>query len=137
MARRQAGSQDEALPLILVVEDEPLIALDLAGTLEEGGFSVLGPAFTVSSALTLLDGQRPDAAVLDVNLGREVVTPVAHVLHRAHVPFLISSARSWDGLPEDAVLRRAPRLGKPTPAARLVASLREMLRMAASRSTGP
>ena len=117
---------DRAL-LILVVEDEALIALDLAETLEENGFQVLGPVATVLSALSLLNGQRPDAAVLDVNLAQGTTAPVAHLLKSMGVPFLIASACSWDDLPNEDVLRQAPKLGKPTSAVKLIASLNNLL----------
>lgn len=83
---------DGAARLILVVEDEFIIAMELAEVLEEGGFRVLGPVSTVMAALKLLDQHRPDAAVLDLNLRNEMVTPVAQVLRRMAVPFAIASA---------------------------------------------
>ena len=55
-------------PLVLVVEDELLLALDLELLLQRHGFRVLGPAATVAEALRLLEGGTPDAALLDVNL---------------------------------------------------------------------
>jgi len=58
-------------PRILIVEDEFLFVMEL-----DNGFQVLGPAANVSTALTLLRAERPDAAVLDVNLAGEWVTPV-------------------------------------------------------------
>jgi CheY-like chemotaxis protein len=56
-------------PLVLVVEDEFLIAMDLERTLERHGYRVLGPAATVDAALRLLDGEAPDVALLDVMIG--------------------------------------------------------------------
>ena len=54
--------------LVLVVEDEFLIALDLELLLRRHGWRVLGPAATVDQALRLLRGETPDVALLDVNL---------------------------------------------------------------------
>ena len=56
------------MPRILVLEDEPLIAMMLQGWLEEIGCETIGPAHTVQSALDLLQGARPDGALLDVSL---------------------------------------------------------------------
>jgi DNA-binding response OmpR family regulator len=67
---------------VLVVEDEFIIAMDLKFTLEEHGWRVIGPVATVAGALRLLDVERPTAALLDVNLGSELVTPVAEALRR-------------------------------------------------------
>ena len=107
-------------PLVLVVEDEFLIAMDLEHTLRWHGWRVLGPAPTVGEALRLLDGgARPDAALLDVNLGGEPVTPVAQALAGLGVPFALVTAYAADGL-DGPLLRAAPRVGKPFTAAGLV-----------------
>ena len=53
---------------ILIVEDEALIALMLTDSLENGGHSVMGPASTVAEALNLCKTERPELALLDVNL---------------------------------------------------------------------
>lgn len=82
---------------VLVVEDEFLIAMDLRSLLVESGFSVLGPAGTVADALELLEGETPDIALLDVNIGDERVTPVAVRLRSLDVPFILSSASVGSG----------------------------------------
>src|SRR5258706_16357534 len=66
--------------MVLVVEDEALIAMDLQALLEEAGYRVLGPANSSGAALALLDSDEPDVALLDVNLGRSDVFGVAKVL---------------------------------------------------------
>jgi DNA-binding response OmpR family regulator len=53
---------------ILIVEDEPLIALDIEGTLEDAGAVVCGSARTVAQALALINDKAFDAAVLDYRL---------------------------------------------------------------------
>jgi DNA-binding response OmpR family regulator len=113
--------------LILVVEDEFLVAMELEAVLEEGGFRVLGPVSTVQAALKLLDQQRPHAAVLDLNLRNETVTPVAQVLRRMQVPFAIASAYSTATWPQDTALDGAPSLGKPTSPTQLIATLHDLL----------
>jgi two-component system, response regulator PdtaR len=50
---------------VLIVEDEPLIALDLEAMLERRGARIVGPAATVREALSLLQSERPDVALLD------------------------------------------------------------------------
>lgn len=54
---------------ILIVEDEPLIAEDIQGYLEESGFAVLGIANSGAVALEMLSKTKPDALLLDINLG--------------------------------------------------------------------
>ena len=109
--------------LVLVVEDEFLIATELERLLGRHGWRVLGPAATVAQALHLLDGgSQPAVALLDVNLGGELVTPVAAALRDRGVPFVLASA--YDRLDLAApVLVGAPNVGKPTDEARLLAAL--------------
>jgi two-component system, response regulator PdtaR len=113
--------------LVLVVEDEFLIALDLELLLRRHGWRVLGPAATVDQALRLLRGAMPDVAVLDVNLGGELVTPVAAELRVRGVPFVLASAYDRLGLLRDAVLAAAPNIGKPTDERRLLVALARAL----------
>jgi DNA-binding response OmpR family regulator len=106
---------------VLVVEDEWLIAAEIGRALEAAGAVVLGPALSVGEALALLrDGAPPpDAALLDVNLRGEPVTPVALALAGRGVPFALVTAYGAGDLGEP-LLRAAPRVGKPFAAAGLV-----------------
>jgi two-component system, response regulator PdtaR len=114
-------------PLVLVVEDEFLIAMDLERLLERHGFRVLGPAAMVAAALRLLDGEAPDVALLDVNLRGEMVTPVAEALRARGVPFVLASAYEGAQLTAE-VLAGAPSVGKPATARRLLAALARAVR---------
>ena len=53
---------------ILVVEDDAIIALDIAGTLADAGATVIGPVYRVAPALDLLKTSTIDIAVLDYRL---------------------------------------------------------------------
>jgi two-component system, response regulator PdtaR len=108
--------------LVLVVEDELLIAMDLEQLLRRHGWRVLGPAATVAGALRLLAGETPDVALLDVNLGGEPVTPVAEALRARGVPFVLASAYHVPAQAA-AALAGAPNIGKPTGERRLLAAL--------------
>ncbi len=127
MTSQPTTPQDGPASLILVVEDELIVALDLAATLKDGGFQVLGPVTTVPAALQLLAQQRPDAAVLDVNLRNDLVTPVAHALREKRVPFLVVSAYSRAALQSDEVLSDAPKLDKPVLPSELVNAVNDLL----------
>lgn len=94
---------------VLVVEDELFIADDLRRVLVDAGFEVLGPASSVQDALDLLEAARPHAAVLDVHLGREKVTPVALELS----PF--------------PILANAVNLGKPTDGSQMIDAIRKLV----------
>lgn len=120
----QASGQ---LPRVLVVEDEMLIAMELEAILIGGGYEVIGPAPTVSAAIALLNRQRPDAGVLDVNLRGEMVTPLAIALRAMEIPFLLSSAYEPVHLNDYPVLREANNIGKPASRERLLTSLASVL----------
>lgn len=110
--------------VVLVVEDEFLIALDLEQLLRRHGWRVLGPAATVAAALRLLrQGDTPDVALLDVNLRGEPVTPVAEELRARGVPFVLASAYGRSELAAVAALAGVPLVGKPTDEHRLLAAL--------------
>jgi DNA-binding response OmpR family regulator len=115
-------------PQILVVEDEFLIAMELDITLRSAGYHVLGPAPNVSAALGLLRAERPDAAVLDVDLAGEWVTPVAEVLRAMFVPFILASGYGAADLHAEPVLRDAVNVGKPSRSALLLKKLHDVLR---------
>jgi PAS domain S-box-containing protein len=81
---------------IMIVEDEALVALALRETLDEMGFAVLGPFNRISEAMIALRNNRIDAAVLDVNLGGELIYPLADVLAADHVPFVFITGYGAD-----------------------------------------
>lgn len=104
---------------VLIVEDEPFIAFDIADAIEAAGGTVLGPAMTVKSAFDLITlgnvaTNGIEAAILDVNLPDGDVGPVIEALIGKGILLLIHTGA---GLP--AVLRdRYPELRvfmKPTP----------------------
>jgi DNA-binding response OmpR family regulator len=118
---------DHVQKTVLIVEDEFLIAMDLKLMLEDRGWRVIGPVATVLGALRLLEDELPSVALLDVNLGNELVTPVAEALKARDVPFAVASAY---GEPEQfggEVLAGAPNVGKPTGERRLLAALSELM----------
>lgn len=96
---------------ILLAEDDALIALDLAMTLRDAGWCVLGPSASVAATIELIRAERPDVALLDVKLMDGVATPVAVDLTRAGVPFALLTGTDTCAL--DAPLLAAPRLAKP------------------------
>jgi two-component SAPR family response regulator len=110
---------------ILVVEDELLIALDLAGMLEDLGHHPLGPAPTIDRALALLEAETPDAALLDENLNGRIVTPVAIRLARKKVPFTIISGHVRS-VSDEPLLSDAPRLQKPVTKHQLATAFADM-----------
>lgn len=110
---------------VLVVEDEAIVAIDIADQLTEAGFLVVGPAPSVAKALKLIKDVGCDIAVLDVNLRDETAEPVARELRSRRTPFLFLSAVSRDRLP--AGFNGEVLLSKPAPRAVLVAALQSAI----------
>lgn len=97
---------------ILVVEDEPLIAMMLEDFLDMLGHEVAGTADCVDGALAAIDGGALDAAILDVNLrDGETCWPVADRLVERGVPFVLATGGSGNSIAER--YRDRPMLDKP------------------------
>ncbi|MES2753356.1 MAG: response regulator [Pseudomonadota bacterium] len=97
---------------ILIVEDEPLIAMMLEDFLEILGYRVAATADTAAAALAAIATGGVDAAILDVNLrGGENTFGVAAALAAADIPFLFASGGSGDGIA--AEYRDRPSVAKP------------------------
>lgn len=96
---------------VLIVEDEPLIAMSLEDALLDQGVTCLGPAGSVSTALQMIEAGGFDIALLDVNLRGERVDAVADRLAAAGIPFIFTTGHGAEGLPE--AHRARPVIGKP------------------------
>ena len=81
---------------VLLVEDEPLIAMMLEDFLEALDRQHAGTADSVAAALPMVEAGALDAAILDVNLVGEKVYPVADALLDRGVPFLFASGYDAD-----------------------------------------
>ena len=103
---------------ILVVEDEPIVAVDLAYAVVRLGGTVLGPVPSLAYAFNLLETLVPDGAILDAILTDGEVTPLALHLHARSVPFVLHTGT---GLPAAlaAIIPDIPVLMKPTPSERV------------------
>ena len=113
----------EGVP-ILVVEDDPFIAMDIRQTLETAGAFVVGPAYNLADALRLAEVANLRAAVLDLRLERGDTLPVATRLSERGIPYVFQTS-------DPAAARRArpnaPVLAKPVAADALVLALASLL----------
>lgn len=78
---------------ILIVEDEPLLALDLKMTLESQRADVIAAA-SLSQALQLVGGGQLDACVADLELWGADAKPLIDKLKQSRIPFLTYSGRA-------------------------------------------
>ncbi len=91
---------------ILVVEDEPLIALDLEAAILEWQGVVVGPAQSLADAIRLASTEPLHGAILDLRLRNEPATDVIHCLLQRGIPCVVhtgqadaSLAKIWPHIP--------------------------------------
>lgn len=109
---------------VVLIEDEPLIALDVEQIVVEAGFEVAGMAATFEGALALVASAEFDAAVVDANLGGKSAGAIADVLKGRGIPFVAISGYSIDQRP--AAFAGAPFLSKPFKPSALLAAIRSL-----------
>ena len=110
-----------AVTRVLVVEDEFLIALDIAFVLEQAGLVVIGPAGTVVDALRAIESEEVHGALLDAHLGGEPVSRVAEALKGRGIPFAFVSGYGREQLPPE--YKEAPLVRKPFASQDLLAAI--------------
>ena len=108
---------------VLIVEDDPIIALDFEDTILGFGVKTVRTAGGVARALDMIADRAPGFALLDVGLVREKSFAVAERLEALKIPFVFVTGYGTDvGLP--AALADKPRLPKPYSSDALKALLR-------------
>ncbi len=87
---------------VLILEDDPLLQIDLADTVADLGYQVIGPFRASGAAMTSCDEGLPDAAILDFNLGADGTSAgFARRLMRDGVRFTFLTAHARQHLPPD------------------------------------
>ena len=110
---------------LLIVEDEPLVALLLADALENAGATIVGTAASVDEAIRYVDTEVIDAAILDCNLNGRAIDDVASALTVRRIPFLFVSGYGPQGMPRE--FGDAPVLTKPFMQAQLLRAVGELI----------
>jgi DNA-binding NtrC family response regulator len=110
---------------ILIVEDEPMLALDVEQALVDAGFVIAGVAGTLDKALAIIARGDLDAAIVDANLDGISAAPVAAALTARGLPFIISSGYSPEQQPE--ALRFAPLVEKPCQPQQIIEAFKRIL----------
>ena|SRR5882724_6450642 len=97
---------------VLIVEDDPIIALDFEDTILGFGVKTVRTAGSVARALDMIADRVPDFALLDVGLVREKSFAIAERLDALKIPFVFVTGYGADvRLP--AAFAQRPRLPKP------------------------
>lgn len=110
---------------ILVVEDEAMLFFLAEDMLTDLGAAKVWHAGRLPDALAFLDSERPDVAMLDVNLAGQPVYPVAEKLASARIPFVFATGYGSAGIPDG--FRAHPVLQKPFTSEMLGRALAEAL----------
>jgi len=110
---------------VLIIEDEPLIAMELEFELAGAGCRVIGPVATAHEAARLIEEQPLDLALLDANLAGQPVGRLAKALAARDVPFAFATGYGRDALPSE--FRDRPLLAKPFGRAQALAMLVSLL----------
>ncbi len=118
---------------VLIVEDNTIVAMPLVYFFEDCGAEVIGPVPTLHAALSAIDNtEQIDGAVLDVELGRELVWPLAFALNERGIPFVFATASANEGIYPSSLLP-FPRIAKPYSEETVAESLHSLIEDA----TGP
>ncbi|HEX2803880.1 MAG TPA: response regulator [Sphingomicrobium sp.] len=96
---------------ILVVEDEPLIAMMLEDFLETLGHKVHASCESVEDAVAAADKGGFDVAIIDINLNGETAWPVARKLREKEIPFVIATGGHVEPPPPE--FKNVPVIEKP------------------------
>ena len=101
------------MPRVLLLDDEPMIAMLIDEWFSDLGVEMVGPAQCVETALAAIEkeGRAIDAAILDVTLRKGDSYPVAETLKRLRIPFAFATGLGLGGLAPP--FRDAPTLHKP------------------------
>lgn len=84
---------DLARRRILVVEDEYLLAMGIVDEIEDHNGIVLGPVTTLQQGINALRDMKPDACILNIRLGPDMVYPLADRLVEVGIPFIFASSQ--------------------------------------------
>ncbi|MES2600190.1 MAG: response regulator [Pseudomonadota bacterium] len=119
---------------ILLVEDEVMIRMMVADTLEELGYTIAGEAGDIDEGIRLVQAIDFDIAILDVNVNGKVITPVAEAVQMRGLPFVFATGYGAQGLPEK--FRDRPTLKKPFQIETLARTIETVLKGSVSRNDG-
>jgi PAS domain S-box-containing protein len=109
---------------ILVIEDEPLVSIEIEACLLEAGAAIVGPAGTVARARHLIESETFDGAFVDANLGGETTDEIATALAAKGIPFLFLTGYGRESLSD--AFRDTVVIEKPYTREQLVAAAGQM-----------
>ncbi|HEU4990404.1 MAG TPA: HWE histidine kinase domain-containing protein, partial [Gemmatimonadaceae bacterium] len=124
-----SGEADLSGHRVLVVEDDFYLATDAARALEGAGAEVIGPCPDEASARAEIEERRPDAVLLDINLGTGPSFKLAEALKDKGIPFVFTTGYDPEAIP--AEFDHIERLQKPMPLRQIVGAIATLVGKAA------
>lgn len=118
--------KDVAPRQVLIVEDEPLLALLLQDMLTEEGYGIVAIASNLDDAMEKARSMTFDVAILDMNLGGRTTFPIAEIVLARGKRFIFATGYGAPSVPPS--LEHAPVVQKPFQAQHLNAALASALR---------
>jgi DNA-binding NarL/FixJ family response regulator len=110
---------------VLVVEDEPIVAMEVEAQLQSAECMVVGPVGSVDRAMALIAKSGIDIALLDANLNGRPVDGIAAALTSAGIPFVFTTGYERAALPRS--FQSADILRKPFSEEQLLATISSVL----------
>jgi PAS domain S-box-containing protein len=110
---------------VLIVEDEPLIAMDIEDIVAGAGHASIGVSNTVGAALTDILKTSPDVVILDGNLFGKPVNAVIDLLRARGIPFVMVTGFSNESLPRLVGELGTAVVRKPIDQSKLLAAIEE------------
>ena len=114
-------------PIVLIAEDNPLIAVSYEDIVTDAGLSVGGSFLSCKSAEEWLSVHNPDVAIIDVALQDGNSAQLAKTLCGREIPFLVVSGCSSESEDIDEIFKSAPWLEKPVTATALESALHSLI----------
>ena len=119
------GEADLSGQRILVVEDEYYQADDAVRALRSAGAQAMGPCSTEEAAWEALEEQRPDAVVLDINLGSGPTFKLAETLEARGIPFVFFTGYDQTTIPKE--FDYVERIEKPVELRKIVRAISKVV----------
>ncbi|MEZ5852328.1 MAG: PAS domain S-box protein [Hyphomicrobiaceae bacterium] len=111
---------------VMIVEDEPLIALELEEIVAGNGFVAVGPLASVNATLASIARKPPDIVLLDGSLQGEPVDAIVAELHRLRIPFAMVTGFTEKSLPSGLDREVTPIISKPVEPEQIAHVVREL-----------
>lgn len=119
------------MPRILIVEDESIVADDLAALLQKAGYEIMGIAASGRKAIEIAKADRPDVILMDVRIHGDLNGIETAIIIQGHfddpVPLVFLTAMPTGKYPELAAVYPYIYVNKPIKDEDLIAAVRKAL----------